>query len=91
MAMYQPKENKGSLFKNKRKEKDTQADYRGTVNVEGKLFWINGWINKDKNGDSYMGLSVQPVQERQEQQQKYKVVGGSDVDKKPDPNDDIPF
>jgi len=84
--MYEPKENKGQLFKNDRKREGKQdADYRGKINIEGKIFWLNGWINEDKNGNKYLGLSVQPVQQQLQQSQKIRVVGGSDVDQ------DIPF
>jgi hypothetical protein len=84
--MYEPKENKGQLFKNDRKREGKQdADYRGKINIEGKVFWLNGWINEDKNGNKYFGLSVQPVQQQSQQQQKIRVVGGSDVDS------EIPF
>jgi hypothetical protein len=83
--VYEPKENKGQLFKNDRKREGKQdADYKGKINIEGKIFWLNGWINEDKNGNKYLGLSVQPVQQ-QSQQQKIRVVGGSDID------DEIPF
>ena len=84
--MYEPQENKGQLFKNDRKREGKQdADYRGKINIEGKIFWLNGWINEDKNGNKYFGLSVQPVQQQSQQQQKIRVVGGSDVDS------EIPF
>jgi len=84
--MYEPQENKGQLFKNDRKREGKQdADYRGKINIEGKIFWLNGWINEDKNGNKYLGLSVQPVQQQLQQSQKIRVVGGSDVDQ------DIPF
>jgi hypothetical protein len=93
--MFEPKENKGNLFKNDRKREGKQdADYRGTANIGGTLFWVNAWINVDKNGDKYMGLAFNPIDEKYKQkqeQQKYKVVGGSDIDKKPDPDDGIPF
>jgi hypothetical protein len=92
--MFEPKENKGNLFKNKKKEKDTHADYKGTCNIAGTMYWMNAWINRDKNGDPYMGMTFNPVEEKykqgQQQQQKVRVVGGKDVDK-PDPSDDVPF
>ncbi|MFM2150296.1 MAG: hypothetical protein RLZZ187_2602 [Pseudomonadota bacterium] len=54
------RDNSGALFKNTRKEKDTHADYRGTITVEGREFWLDAWLNKDKNGQTYMGLKVKP-------------------------------
>ena len=55
---YEHKENKGSIFKNDRKEKDTHPDYTGQINVAGTLYNISGWINVSKGGKKYFGLSV---------------------------------
>jgi hypothetical protein len=86
---FEQKEGRGSLFKNKRERTEKSPDYKGDMKIDGKLYWLNGWIQTDKNGDKYMSLSLQPKEQKQEQQ-KYKVVGGSDVEK-PDPNDEISF
>jgi hypothetical protein len=53
---YEPKDLTGSLFKNDRKEKDTHADYRGSALIDGDEYWLDAWINKDRNGNSYMSL-----------------------------------
>jgi hypothetical protein len=53
---YEPKDLTGSLFKNDRKEKDTHADYRGSALLNGDEYWLDAWINKDRNGNSYMSL-----------------------------------
>ena len=56
--------NRGSLFINDRKEKDTQPDYTGTVNVEGKDFRLSGWKRESKQGKKYLSLSVSEPQEK---------------------------
>jgi len=50
--------NRGALFKNERKEQETHADYNGTVNVEGKEYWLNAWLKESKAGKKYMSLSL---------------------------------
>ena len=55
---YEHKENKGSIFKNEKKEKDTHPDYTGQINVAGTLYNISAWSNKSKSGKSYYGLQV---------------------------------
>ena len=50
--------NRGVLFKNSRKEKDTHPDYTGQINVAGTLYNISAWSNKSKSGKSYYGLQV---------------------------------
>jgi len=61
------KENSGSLFKNKRKEKDTHSDYTGEINVEGKLFWLNAWLNEAQStGEKYLSIRLNPKEERRD-------------------------
>ena len=51
--------NRGALFKaEKKNEKD--RDYSGSINVAGHDYWLSAWINKSKNGRTYMSLSVKP-------------------------------
>lgn len=52
--------NRGSLFKNDRKQADTHADYNGSVNVNGQEFWLNAWLKTAKSGQKFMSLSVKP-------------------------------
>ncbi len=44
---YEHKVNSGSIFPNQKKTSDNQPDFKGQVNVEGKLFDIAIW-NKSK-------------------------------------------
>jgi len=56
--------NSGALFKNKNKESDKHPDYRGSINVNGKDFWISSWLKTSKAGEKYMSLSVQAKEEQ---------------------------
>ena len=51
--------NTGALFKND-KQKDTQPDYRGSLNVDGTDYWISSWLKVSKDGKKFMSLSVSP-------------------------------
>lgn len=53
------KQNTGAIFKNNNKTKDTQPDYRGKVNVEGKEFEISLWLKESKQGVKYFSASFQ--------------------------------
>ena len=80
--------NKGALFKNSRREKDTQPEYNGTVNVEGRDYWISAWIKEGKSG-KFFSISVKRkdgTASRPEPAQKQVFGGGS-----PDLDDAVPF
>ena len=53
------KQNTGAIFKNNNKTKDTQPDYRGKVNVEGKELEISLWLKESKQGVKYFSASFQ--------------------------------
>jgi len=51
------RDNSGALFKNDRREKDTDPLYRGSATLDGQEYWVNAWVNHDKNGKPYMKLA----------------------------------
>lgn len=50
--------NRGALFKNDKKTGDSQPDYKGNLNVDGKEFYISAWLKTSGAGKKYMSLSV---------------------------------
>lgn len=52
---YEHKDNTGSLFKNDRRTKDTQAQAVGSAVIDGVAFWVDAWTN-EKNGAKYQSL-----------------------------------
>jgi len=92
--------NRGVLFKNDRKTKDTHPDYQGSIDVDGEEFWLSAWIKDGRKG-KFMSLSIKPKEEQQEEappQQRRAAPpppparssggGGRGFD---DMDDDIPF
>lgn len=53
--------NRGGLWKNTRKEKETHADWTGNLNVDGKEFYVSAWVKTKKDdGSKFFSLSVKP-------------------------------
>ena len=50
------------MFKNTEKEVATHPDYKGTANIGGEEFWLNGWLNESKAGLKYLSLRFKPKQ-----------------------------
>ena len=49
---------RGALFANRRKETDNHPDFTGTINFDGKDYWLSGWKKISRGGDMYLSLSV---------------------------------
>jgi uncharacterized protein (DUF736 family) len=56
--------NSGALFKNDKGDNPKRPDYTGSINVEGKDFWISSWIKTSQKGTKFMSLSVQAKEEQ---------------------------
>jgi hypothetical protein len=53
--------NRGILFANDRKTQDTDRDYSGSINVDGREYWLSGWRRTSKSdGRKFLSLSVKP-------------------------------
>ena len=55
---------RGSLFRNDKKTDEKHPDMSGTLNVEGKEYWISGWKKTSKAGTGFISLSVRPKQDQ---------------------------
>ena len=47
---YEQKDNSGVLFKNDRKDTDSHPGYTGNAMIDGREYWISGWVKTGKNG-----------------------------------------
>ncbi len=61
--MTRDNRNRGTISKNTRKTEDNHPDIAGQINVDGRDYWLNGWLKKNGNdGSSFYSLTVKPKQ-----------------------------
>lgn len=84
--------NRGTLAKNPNKTADTHPDIKGSINVEGKDYWLDGWQKRrQSDGSTFYSLSVKPKQARSEPppQRSYAQESGARTEELND--DSLPF
>jgi hypothetical protein len=86
---FEHKENTGTLSVNKwKKEGSKQPDYKGKLNIEGKMYVLSGWENKGNYGP-WWSLKVESEESRKQYaQQPREETSSSPVH---DIDDSIPF
>ena len=84
MSTFEHKPNQGSIWKNDYKEQgDNKPEYKGQVNVDGKLYEISLWINTTESGKKYFGARLS---------EPYVKPEPSEGEEQPQAeSDDIPF
>ena len=74
--------NTGALFKAKERATDKHPEYSGTINVDGKEYWLAGWVKESKAGQKFFSLAVKP---KEAQKAPAKTASIHDMES------DIPF
>lgn len=83
------KNNSGAIFKNN-KTKDTQPDYKGTVNVNGKDMQVSLWVKtSSKDGSKFFSVSFQEPFKKDSETKTYP--NETKYTPKIDDSDSLPF
>ena len=88
--------NRGSIWRNDKKEKDTHPDFTGSLNVEGVEYQVSAWKRKEGANPKSPALSFS-IKPKESKQQNKPAQSQHDSDKangyQPDDFDDstIPF
>lgn len=80
--------NRGTLGRNKRKEKESHPEYAGQINIDGKDYWLSGWV-KEGNDGKFFSLSVRPKDAKPSDNQRQSKTPNQE--RAGDFEDDIPF
>jgi hypothetical protein len=57
MAQEYDNENRGSIWKNDKKETEKHPDFTGSLNVNGQEFWVSAWKRRPDQSDKAPALS----------------------------------
>jgi len=82
--------NRGQLWGSKDKQKDTDRDFQGSINIEGVEYWLSGWRRTSDNPNApALKLSVTKKESKAaEIQENLEQQAAAPVD---DFDDEIPF
>ena len=85
--------NRGSVWKNDKKETEKHPDFTGSVNVEGKEYWVSGWKRRPDQSDKAPALSfsLKAKDESVPAKQSEAPASSGTGSKVDDFEDDIPF
>jgi len=62
--------NRGKIWGNDKKEKDTHPDFTGSINVEGVEYWVSAWKRKPNDNPKAPALSFSI--KRKDEQRSHK-------------------
>jgi len=88
VSEYQQRDNSGSLFKNDRRDKDTQPNARGKALIDGVAYEVSAWTKKDRNGNPWQSLSFKKMDAQARQEHVETTRRGSLKDQL---NDEVPW
>ena len=75
---YEQKDNSLNLFVNKFKKDGTkEPDFTGDALVDGREWKASAWKNKDKNGNTYLGISFRSPQDSAKRFPQAQKASGS--------------
>ena len=87
---FEMKDNSGNIFKNNRKEKDSQPDFTGKALIDGKEKSISMWVKEGKSG-KFFSVSFQEPWKPAGEPEKANGYMKDPLPLNEYPEDEIPF
>jgi len=82
--------NRGQIWPNDRKETENHPDFTGSLNVDGKEFWVSAWKRKEGANPKAPSLSFSIKAKDDATRQSTGVAGAAETANGFE-KDDIPF
>tara|TARA_R110000822_G_scaffold253791_1_gene380244 strand:+ start:635 stop:907 length:273 start_codon:yes stop_codon:yes gene_type:complete len=83
--------NRGAIWKNDKKVKDTQPDFTGSILVDGKDYFVSGWKRKEGASPNSPALSLAVTLKDQQPQQSAPAQNHAQAPADFDADGDVPF
>ena len=61
--------NSGMMARNENRKTDKHPEFSGSINVEGRDYWLSAWVNEGKpggkmEGKKYFSIKLNPKEQR---------------------------
>jgi hypothetical protein len=57
--------NRGLLSKNDKGDNPNRPDYKGSMNIEGREYWLSAWIKERKDGSGkFLSINAEAKEDR---------------------------
>ena len=56
----------GTIGKNDRRTKETHPTHSGSAMIDGKGYWISGWVKSSARGGSFLSLAFKQKEQQEE-------------------------
>ena len=93
MPPFELREGQGTLHRQDKEGNEQRPDYRGELNVGGKLWKLAGWVKISKNGDKWLSLSAEEPRPKAALETPVKPQAARQPSsiERIDPDSDVPF
>ena len=59
------KDMRGRLGPNKNKTSDKHPNLKGSITIEGREYWLSGWVNHNDDGTKWISLTAEAKVEKE--------------------------
>ena len=81
--------NRGAIWKNDDKREDNHPDFKGSLNVDGREYWVSAWKRKEGAPAKAPALSFSVKPKEAQPRRPDPISSGRSL--REELNDDIPF